>query len=138
MQPNTGNQRIGKPEWLRPYQWLTVLTALLVLLQPVLAGQWLFKGDADLLDAHGVVANILFLVVIVQTVLTYMIRFAGRLGQQMLLLNGLLVVLTVVQIGLGYSGSDSADAIAWHIPLGVLIFGLAVAIASLATRPSDV
>ena len=37
-----------------------------------------------------------------------------------------IVVLMTLQIGLGYSGRDSADAAAWHIPNGVAIFGLAV------------
>ncbi len=137
MQPDTGNRRIGKPEWLRPYQWLTVVTALLVLVQAVLASQWIFKGEADLLDAHEVVANILFLMVIGQAALTIMIRFGGRFGRQLLLLNGLLVLLTLAQIGLGYSGRDSADAKAWHVPLGVLLFGLAVVIATMAARPSE-
>jgi hypothetical protein len=38
------------------------------------------------------------------------------------------VLLVVAQLGLGYSGRESATAMSFHIPNGVLIFGLSVAI----------
>ena len=37
-----------------------------------------------------------------------------------------LVVLVVVQIGLGYGGRDSGTAASLHVPNGVLIFGLSI------------
>ena len=40
---------------------------------------------------------------------------------------GVLVVLVVIQIALGYQLRDgSGEAGAWHVPNGVLIFGLSV------------
>ncbi|MBI1843269.1 MAG: hypothetical protein HYR89_01435 [Actinobacteria bacterium] len=41
----------------------------------------------------------------------------------------LAIILAAVltgQIGLGYLGRETAEAAAWHVPLGVLSFGLAV------------
>jgi hypothetical protein len=43
-------------------------------------------------------------------------------------------VAVVSQIGLGYTGSDSATAAAWHVPGGVAVFGLAVWSLALSTR----
>jgi len=40
----------------------------------------------------------------------------------------------VVRIGLGYSVRDSSEAGAWHVPNGVLIFGLSVFLLSLLPR----
>ena len=37
-----------------------------------------------------------------------------------------LAVLVIIQLGLGYSGRDGGNAAAWHVPLGVAIFGLSV------------
>ncbi len=135
MQMSPGSIQMGRPEWFAAYRILTIVTAAFVLVQAVLASQWLFKGEIKLLDIHEMIANIFFLVVVLQAALTVLIKFPGRWGRQLVLLNGLLVVLTLVQTGLGYSGRDSADAKAWHVPTGVLLFGLAVAIAAVASRP---
>jgi hypothetical protein len=40
------------------------------------------------------------------------------------------VLLVIGQLGLGYSGRESATALSLHIPNGVLIFGLSIAIVS--------
>lgn len=122
-----------RPNLAPIYHWLAVLTAGLVLIQAVLAGRGLWLNP-DLIDFHEVLANVLFLVVIVQLGLTVAIGIPGALGRRLLLLNGALVALTVVQIGLGYSGRTELEARAWHIPVGVLIFGLAVAIAAIAPQ----
>jgi hypothetical protein len=45
-------------------------------------------------------------------------------------MNGLLLVLTLIQVGLGYSGRTDLDARAWHLPLGVFIFGLSAGVAA--------
>ena len=80
-------------------------------------------------------ANIFFLVVVVQLLLTVLLKFRGPFGRQLLMMNVILLVLTFVQIGLGYAGRETAQAAAWHIPNGVLIFGLSGAIHSMARRP---
>lgn len=129
--PGGGTNAVDKPNLLSPYRWLTLLTTLLVLLQAVLAGQGLFD-DPDMFDFHEIVADILLLAIIVQLILTWMLKIKGRVGKQLLIMNGILLVLTVVQIALGYQ--ESAQATAWHVPNGVLLFGLAGTIHSMVGR----
>ena len=120
-----------RPNLAPIFRWLTLVTALLVLLQAVLAGRGLLI-DPDLFDVHEIVANLLFVVVVVQLGLAFAIGIPGKLGRRMKGMNAALLVLLVVQIALGYSGPDSREALAWHIPLGVFIFGLAAGIADMA------
>ena len=119
-----------RPNLLPIYRWLVVLTAGLVLLQAALAGRGLWL-EPNLIDYHEILANVFFLVVVGQLALTLYLGIPGTLGKRMLWLNAALVLLTLVQIGLGYSGRTELEARAWHIPLGVLIFGLWVAVASM-------
>jgi hypothetical protein len=118
------------------YRWVTVLTAGLVLVQAILAGRGWFV-DLDLIDVHGFVGNLVFLVVIGQAVAAFLGRSRGKVGRLELGLSGLLVVLVVAQIGLGYSGRETAGAAAWHIPNGVLIFGIATALMTLGFKSQD-
>jgi hypothetical protein len=113
------------------YRWLTVVTVALVLVQAILAGQGLFD-DPEQLDVHGFVGNLTFLAVVGQAILAYLATTRRAIGRLELALNALLVLLVVAQLGLGYSGRDSADAAAWHVPNGVLIFGLASALVAMA------
>jgi hypothetical protein len=126
---------IGKPNLLSPYTWLTLLTPLLVLLQAILAGQGWFE-DRDYFDIHEMVANIIFLVVLVQLLLTVVLKIQGPMGRTLLIMNGILLVLVIVQIALGYSYTEgeTAQAGAWHIPLGMVIFGLSGAIHGMVRR----
>src|SRR3546814_11575297 len=50
----------------------------------------------------------------------------ARAGRHAVVVAVLLAVVLTTQIGLGYAGRNSAEAAAWHIPNGVLAFGLAV------------
>jgi hypothetical protein len=117
----------------RLYQWLTVATAVLVLAQAILAGRGWFV-DLDLIDVHGLVGNLTFLVAIGLVVLAYLAWSRGTLGRLELGLSALLVLLVAAQLGLGYSGRDSAGAAALHVPNGVLIFGISTALVALSAR----
>lgn len=119
---------------LAPYfTWIALLTVVLVLVQAFLAGRGLWL-DTDLIDLHGMLANAIFLVVVAQLVLAVAIGVRGAPGQRLLASNAVLVLLVLMQTGLGYSGRTDMEARAWHIPLGVLIFGLSVAIAVMAPQ----
>ncbi len=96
------------------------LLALLILVQAMLAGRALFGTWS--ITIHGVTGNITFTVALAVGALAFLAR-AGRTA--VLLAISLAAVLTL-QIGLGYLGRDTAEAAAWHVPLGVLAFGLAV------------
>lgn len=108
------------PVWW--YRWLSILTAILLLLQPILAGQFLYNGKHDYVDIHEMVGNVIFLTAAGQLVLAFLARRTygvGLVGH-----NAGLLVLVVAQIGLGYAGRDNTDQLAYHIPLGVLLFGM--------------
>lgn len=93
----------------------------LVLLQAVVAGQSLF-GSWDI-RVHGWMGNASFALAVVLTWSAWRSR-AGRTAVSSAVL---LFVLMFAQIGLGYAGRTSTGAASWHLPLGVTIFGLAVA-----------
>ena len=101
---------------------------VLILVQAFLAGRALFGGWS--ITVHGVVGNITFAFALATLVL------AWRAGQRpATAVAAVLVVLISAQIGLGYSGRETMEAAAWHVPLGVTIFGLAVYQMTLIPRP---
>jgi len=106
------------------------VTTLFVLLQAVLAGLFISGEQHDAMDQHEIMANIIFLAVLVQLVLAFLVRG----WSQFLLVYwiAVLFVLSVAQIGLGYASEDNTFPEAVHIPLGVLIFGLGFVISTLA------
>lgn len=112
---------------LRTTAWLTVV---LVLLQAGLAGPAWFTG-ADLFELHGHLGSAVAVLTLVSLALTFVTRqsWSIRVAQ------ALTVLATTAQLGLGYAGhrSDIAGASAAHIPLGVALLGLTVAIAVLVT-----
>jgi hypothetical protein len=112
---------------------VAVLYVALVLLQAILAGRGWFK-DFDLIKTHGQIGDGVFLVAIVQVVLAFMV-FGSR--SWLTIASAVLVVLTAIQLALGYSstdGSGNATAASLHIPNGVLIFGIATALTSSVVR----
>ncbi len=101
-----------------------------MILQAVLAGMFISDEQADAMDQHEVMADVIFVAVAVQLVLA----FLARGWSQFRLMNwvGLLLVLSVGQIVLGYAAEDHSFPEAVHIPLGVFLFGLALVISTLA------
>ena len=104
--------------------WLFVLS---VLVQAFLAGRGIYPGDRDLIDAHGIVANLVFLLAVAQLILVFLATKASRQRGLLLGLGGLVLVLTVAQIAMGYAIEDNLDVGGWHIANGVLIMGLGTA-----------
>lgn len=94
------------------------LLVLLVLVQAALAGQALF-GTTDI-AVHGYVANASFALGLLGAVLAGL----ARVGKGALALAAVVLALLFVQVGLGYVGRSSTAAAAWHVPLGVAVFGL--------------
>jgi len=113
-------------------------TTLLVLVQAVLAGVFISGEEHDAVDVHEIMSNVILPVVAVQLVLAFLVRGEGRF--QLVYWVALLFVLSVAQIGLGYGSREDTLWEAIHIPLGVLIFGLALVISTLAVldeRPRE-
>jgi hypothetical protein len=116
---------IKRPGAFRAYSIASHLLALLVLVQAVLGGRGQFV-DSDFIDLHEILANIVMLVVVAELVLVFVAGITGSLRTPMIVLNVLLAVLMIAQIGLGYAGRDNGEMAALHLPNGVLIFGLTV------------
>lgn len=120
--PTASSPVASRAKLLNGYRALAGLLAVLVLVQAWMAGHsnQLF-GDLDI-TIHGIVGNVSYLIAVGALVLT----IVARANKATIGVAAAVVVLMTVQIGLGYSGRDSADAAAWHVPNGVAIFGLAV------------
>lgn len=103
----------------RAYAPLAIVVAVLVLVQAVLAGRVLFGSWS--ITVHGVVGNATFALAAVLTGVTVV----ARAGRHAVAVAVTLVIVLTAQIGLGYAGRVSVEAAAWHIPNGVLAFGLA-------------
>lgn len=121
--------RPSNPTFIRAYRIVALITLALVLVQAALAGRGVYI-DSDWFDVHEVVANVISVVAIVQVLLVFRAGFTSMLHLPRW--TSLLVVLIVAQTGLGYVGRDEPDAAAIHIPMGVLIFGLAMLVTVLA------
>ncbi len=103
---------------------------LLVILQAVLAGMFISGEQADAKDQHEIMADVIVVAVAVQVVLAFLVR--GWSQFRLVYWAGLLLVVSVAQIVLGYAAEDHSFPEAIHIPLGVFIFGLALVISTLA------
>ncbi|MBI2760862.1 MAG: hypothetical protein HYX51_05490 [Chloroflexi bacterium] len=108
--------------------------ALLVLIQATLAGRFLNYSASNLRTLHGIIGNVVFLLAIVLVVLVVAAGLTGRARSGLLGSTVGLLVLTFAQIGMGYAGRENAAPAAFHIPNGVLIFGLTMSVISLALR----
>jgi hypothetical protein len=105
-----------------------------VLIQALFAGRGLYLNH-DMLEVHGQIGNLTFLAVLAQLVIVFLLGIRGPLNRPLLGSCALLAILVTIQLGLGYSGRDSGgQAAAWHVPNGVLIFGLTIAIMSFVAR----
>ena len=108
-----------------------------VLVQGALAGQAWFI-DADLFGLHGGVGHGVLTLAIAATALAWL----SPTGTLVRWGAASVVALLIAQTGLGYAGHRSglAAASALHIPLGLTVFGLAVAtavVALLSPAPQD-
>lgn len=117
------------------FRAVAALTVGLVLVQAALAGHGLYV-DLGVFSLHGWVGNVTFVAAIAQVAVGFGGRRRGGVGGVEAGLSLLLVALIVAQLGLGYVGRERAGAAAWHIPNGVLTFGVAAAILALAGTPA--
>ncbi len=107
----------------RAHLALVVLLPLLVLVQATLAGQHLFAQpllEGSAITVHGILGNVTFALTAVGVLLTVLRKGDGSAFA----LAVALMALTFAQVGLGYVGRETLAAGAWHIPVGVAIFGL--------------
>jgi hypothetical protein len=119
-----------RPGLVNAFKVFCHVTTLLVILQAVLAGLFISGEEIDAEDQHEVMANVVFVAVLIQLALGFLVRGWGQF--RLLYWVALLFVLVIAQIGLGYASRDETLPEAIHIPLGVFIFGLALVISTLA------
>lgn len=121
---------MARPGLINAFKISCHVSTLFVLLQAALAGLFLSGEESDARDQHEVMANIIFLAVILQLVLAFLVRGWGQF--RLMYWVAVLLVLSIAQIGLGYASEDNTFPEAIHIPLGAFIFGLSAIISTLA------
>ena len=119
---------------LTGYRWLATIFAALIVLQAYLGTRGFVAAEDGLVTTHEMLANTMFLIVVAQTVLAWLLYTRGRLAMNVVVMNAVLVLLTIGQIGLGYStrGDSFINTISLHIPNGVLLMGVGTVVAALA------
>jgi hypothetical protein len=105
-------------------RWLAALTVLLVLIQAAMIGQYLFQGAGSLLSLHGWLGSGSLLLSLLLTGAAFMAAQRGELPRSVIVYGIVVVVLMVVQLGLGYMGRKLGWSAAIHIPNGVIIASL--------------
>ena len=104
---------------LRAQRAIAGTIAGVVLVLAVLAGRFLFLGDA-IIELHGYIGNAVFFLALVNVGLAFITRARGAA----VAVAVAIAVLAFAQVGLGYVGRDTDDAAALHVPNGVLLMGL--------------
>ena len=117
-------------------RWLSGITMVLVLLQAVLVGQGLYLGEPSRITLHGWIGSVTFVGAIVLAALVIIGVRRSELNRSSLGPGLLIALLTVAQIGLGYSGRGGGTPAALHIPNGVLIATLLAALLTISFWPS--
>ncbi|WP_283135099.1 hypothetical protein [Rhizohabitans arisaemae] len=122
----TAAQASRPPGMARWAKWslrvLAMAVTLLALVQPVLAGLFV-TGDVGMLDLHGMIASFLVVLAFLQIIASILAWRPGRGPAWPVSVSIGIFVVIELQAALGY-----ARAIALHIPVGVLLFGLLVAL----------
>lgn len=126
MNNSTPALTLGRSDYRSALIGLSALNVVMVLIMAILGGR--FFVSPDIIDIHGYIGNFVFMLVLGFAALLYMSKPGGPLGKVLLGLTALSVVLVIGQIGLGYSSRESVRALTFHIPVGVLIFGISAAI----------
>jgi hypothetical protein len=121
----SGSANAGNAQ-MTALRWISLIISALIVITALVIGQGFFGGSARLITDHGSIGNLIFMLAAVQLVLALLGYQRGIVGRNHLLVNGLLIILLFVQIGLGYSGSRSgaSAALVWHLPVGVLAMGV--------------
>jgi hypothetical protein len=110
---------VARPAVATVHRLVVLALPAIVLVQATLAGQHLFEGAS--ISLHGILGNVTFALTALQVGLVV----ARRTEAREFVLAVTLMALAFAQVGLGYVGRETAAAGAWHIPVGVAIFGVA-------------
>ena len=118
-------------------RWLSVSVTLGIFIMAMVIGQGVWGGERGLVTGHGHLGNALFVLAIIQLVITIVLYQRKAIAPLLMVLSFTVLVLLFAQAGLGYSGRANSELISWHVPLGVLIMGVSSFTAAIAwLRPS--
>jgi hypothetical protein len=112
---------------VRAFASLTGLTSLGILVEAVIAGQFIGKKhEHTLISTHGMIANVIILLSLITVILAW--RLDRQTRGPLLVGSGVLFVLVVVQTILGHLISDGHHTALTvvHVPVALLVFGLTI------------
>jgi heme A synthase len=112
---------------VRAFAALTGLTSLGILVEAVLAGQFINKrGQHTWVDAHGMVANVVVVLALLTVIVAWRLNRSTR--GPLLVGSAVLLVLLVIQTIIGHVISDGHHPALTvvHVPIALLVFGLTV------------
>ncbi len=132
---HTGPAGVGQPtpSAIKAISALVGIISLGVLVQAVTGGVFARETDhKGLINAHSGIAYVVAVLALVAVIVAYM-NWRGRTGGQVVLGETIaLLVLIIIQIGIGQQigdlgkGDTHPGLLALHIPVALLIFGLCV------------
>jgi hypothetical protein len=114
---------MGRPQLLPVLKGVAMLFATLVLIQAVLAGTGLFLNH-DLIELHGTLGGVIVVVALAQVIVAFLLGPPPAARRMISTLVVVMLILVVIQYALGLSSRGSTSAAAWHLPLGVFIYGM--------------
>ena len=127
-------QTIGRPKVARAYAWLIVLVPLAVIVQGILFAGFYSEAEGGLLDAHGLVGDILGIaILVILTPLAFLARFPRRPSVGWWTL-GLAVIWNIQAHVFGRGIEDVGRFEMLHVPLALIIFGVALYLTQQAHR----
>lgn len=118
-------------------RWVSVILSVGIVVMALLIGQGVWNGERGLITGHGHLGNAIFALAGIQFILAVALYQKKQISATHMVITFLLVVLLLGQAGLGYVGRTNSSLIAWHLPNGVLLMGIATFNAALAwLRPA--
>jgi len=121
------------PNSVRLVRGFAALMGVLILLQAFLAGRGIYV-DLGLFRTHRFVGMATLLIALIQVgVVTASLR-RSRERSMLIGMSSFVLLLTVIQLGLGFSGKNNGGVAAWHVFNGVLLTGAIAAYANTVFR----
>lgn len=121
--PDAAIGDLARPQLLPILKAVAMLFATLVLVQAVLAGTGLFL-NRELIVLHGTLGGVIVVVALAQVIVAFLLGPPPGSRRTISTLVVAMLVLVVVQYALGLASRTNAGAAAWHLPLGVFIYGM--------------
>lgn len=125
-------QSTAPPRLWTTLRWTSTIIAIGIVILALLIGQGVWNGERGLVTGHGHFGNLVFALAAIQCLIAVLLYQKKRISATHMVITFVMVVLLLTQIGIGYSGRQNNSLIAWHVPNGVLLMGLATINAALA------